>query len=260
MIGSDLELSVILPALLAGFLVLSIHVPLGIEVLQRGIIFIDLAIAQIAALGVIAATILGGDNLAGWMIQLCAAASALSGALLIHWLEDRFTHILEALIGLLFVLAASGGLILASYSPHSNELLRDLLVGQILWVTKTQLLWAVVLYIPLLIFWFGFNRSRRSMRFYVIFSLAVTTSVQLVGIYLVFASLILPALATRLLPDQKIRLITAWCIGLLGYLLGFVASSVFDLPTGAITVWALMLVSLITNTLIKNSGRTSRPR
>jgi len=238
-----LDLSLIAPALLAGALVLSTHVPLGHEVLKRGIIFIDLAIAQIAALGVIAAIVFGGE-LANWQIQVFASLSALLGAALIYGLEQRHKDSLEAIIGILFVLAASGGLILVSYAPHSDELLHDLLVGQILWVSSQQLLWITALYIPLLLIWFKFKR-RNPLVFYLVFSLAVTASVQLVGIYLVFASLILPALASRKIQDRTSRLKVAYSIGLSGYILGLIASIIFDLPTGAVTVWTLLFVVLI---------------
>lgn len=252
MIVSDFDVMLIVPAFLAGALVLSTHVPLGQEVLKRGIIFIDIAIAQIAALGVIAATVFGGE-LATWQIQLFAGLSALAGATLIHWLERRHAHSLEALIGLLFVLAASGGLLLASYAPHSDELLHDLLVGQILWVSYEQLLWVMALYIPLLIIWFTFNCKQRPMLFYLVFSLAVTASVQLVGIYLVFASLILPALASRQIINVKNRLVIAYTIGLAAYFLGLIASLIFDLPMGAITVWTLLLMVLITKPLLNRT-------
>mgnify|MGYP000187125502 FL=1 len=245
---NGLDLSLIAPALLAGALVLSTHVPLGHEGLKRGIIFIDLAIAQIAALGVIAAIVFGGE-LANWQIQVFASVSALLGAGLIYGLEQRHKESLEAIIGILFVLAASGGLILVSYAPHSDELLHDLLVGQILWVSSQQLLWIAALYIPLLLIWFKFNQ-KNPLVFYLVFSLAVTASVQLVGIYLVFASLIVPALACRIIKQAKTRLIYAYSLGLLGYILGVFASITFDLPTGAIIVWTLLVVCLLSQPIL----------
>ncbi len=250
MMGDNFELLLILPAFLAGALVLSTHVPLGQEVLRRGIIFIDIAIAQIAALGVIAATIFGGE-LANWQIQVFAGMSAMSGAAVIHYLERQFPSILEALIGLLFILAASGGLLLASFSAHSEELLRDLLVGQILWVNNQQLLWVAALYAPLLLIWYTVDCRKRPSVFYFVFSLAITASVQLIGIYLVFASLILPALVSRHIINPKKKLIVSYLVGLAGYLLGLVVSILFDLPTGAITVWTLLSMAIITNPVIK---------
>jgi len=240
----------IAPAFLAGALVLSIHVPLGQEVLKRGIIFIDLAIAQIAALGVIAATVYSGD-LTTWEIQLFAGLSALSGALLIHWLERHYNQTLEALIGLLFVLAASGALLLASYAPHSEELLHNLLIGQILWVNYEQLAWVSLLYLPLLLTWFLLRKHQYPMLFYFIFALAITVSVQLIGIYLVFASLILPALATHTMNHRKPALILAYLTGLLAYAIGLLASIALDLPTGAVITWSLFLVAFFVRSGIK---------
>ena len=259
MIWDQFDLTLIVPALLAGALVLSTHVPLGQEVLKRGIIFIDIAIAQIAALGVIAATVLGGE-LASWQIQFCAGLSAVLGAGFIHYLEQYHAKDLEALIGVLFVLAASGGLILASYAANSDELLHELLVGQILWVNTEQLLWVTALYAPLLLLWFTSRTKRSPLHFYLIFSLIVTASVQLIGVYLVFASLILPALATQTIKNPKKRLFYAYITGLTGFILGLLSSVMFDFPTGAITVWMLLLSCLfarllfaraITKTLVK---------
>jgi len=247
---ANIDFALIMPAFLAGVLVLSIHVPLGQEVLKRGIIFIDLAIAQMAALGVIAATVLGGE-LASWQTQAFAGLSALSGAIIIHRLEQNQKQNLEALIGLFFVLSASAGMILVNYAPHSDELLHDLLVGQILWVNSDQLLWVAALYIPLLITWFTIDIRQYPVIFYLVFSLAITASVQLVGIYLVFASLIITALASHSLIQQKNKLMVAYSVGLSGYIVGLTASFILDLPTGAITVWSLFFVAMIAKLFIR---------
>ncbi len=133
-----LDISILGPAWLAGLLVLSTHVLLGQQVLSRGIIFIDLAIAQVAALGVILAQYFGIEE-QGLGVQLAAAAAALSGAGLLTWTERKWPEHQEPLIGSLFVLAATGGLLLLANNPHGGEHLKDLLVGQILWVSLSQL-------------------------------------------------------------------------------------------------------------------------
>ena len=133
------NLSILVPAFVAGLLVLATHVPLGIQVLGRGIVFIDLAIAQIATLGVIAADRVGFEP-AGWVAQAAAVSAALLGAALLTWTEKRWPEIQEALIGVLFALAASGGMILVANNPHGGEHLQELLSGQILWVGYAQLL------------------------------------------------------------------------------------------------------------------------
>ena len=191
-----LDWSIIGPALMAGMLVLSTHVPLGQVVLERGIIFIDLAIAQVAALGVIAAGFLGWEENI-YAVQAAAVGSALVAAGGLNWTERRWPEIQEALIGTLFILAATGSVLLLAENPHGGEYLKDLLVGQILWTTWHMLIPVVVLYAVLLTVWFyGRDRLGRPV-FYATFAFAITASVQLVGVYLVFASLILPALATR---------------------------------------------------------------
>jgi zinc/manganese transport system permease protein len=239
----SLDISILGPAFVAGLLVLSTHVPLGQEVLRRGIIFIDLAIAQIAGLGIIAADSFGWET-DGWEVQLVAITAALLGAGLLNQVEKRLPDIEEALIGVLFVLAATGGILLLANNPHGGEHLKDLLVGQILWVSYDQLWPVALLYAVVLAAWFGMRIKQRRLGFYSLFAITVTASVQLVGVYLVFASLIVPALATRLLPDKQ-RLWLGYVIGLLGYGLGLALSALFDLPSGAIVAWMLAVTAVL---------------
>ena len=190
------QLDLLWPAFAAGVIVLATHVPLGMQVLSRGIIFIDLAVAQVAGLGALAAHLADhGDN--PWVVQGAAVGAALAAALLLQWSERRWPKLQEALIGLLFVLAASGTVLLLSRDAHGGEHLRDLLTGQMLWVSHGQLLAASAASAALLLVWIALGRQGSGLAFYTLFSIAVTVSVQLVGVYLVFASLIVPALATH---------------------------------------------------------------
>jgi len=236
---NGIEIDILLPALLAGLLVLLTHIPLGIKVLERGVIFADLAIAQIAGLGVIIAMLLGFAD-QPLFVQIIAASSALCGAALLAWVEHRLAEVKEACIGLIFVLAASGGILLMSRDTHSDEHLRDMLVGQILWVGNVQLMATALLTIALLALWRWSHLSHRYLGFYSLFALAVTASVQLVGVYLVFASLIVPALATYRI--KQWRKYYAFAIGMAGYALGLLFSTWLDLPAGAAIVWAMALL------------------
>lgn len=238
----QIDLSIIGPAFLAGLLTLSIHVPLGREVLSRGIIFIDLAIAQIAGLGVIAASVLDMD-LSSWQTFLVAGGSAMLGSLLLNWSEKKWQQDQEAFIGVVFVLAATMSILLLANNPHGGDYLQELLAGQILWVDTQQLIYILMLYVPLLVFWFTLRERFGSVGFYLTFALAVTASVQLVGVYLVFASLIIPALATK--HFTKFSLLSAYLVGIIGYGMGLVFSSLFDLPSGAVIVWALAITAVI---------------
>jgi zinc/manganese transport system permease protein len=232
-----LDISILGPACLAGLLVLSTHVPLGQQVLARGIIFIDLAIAQVAALGVILAQYYGIDE-HGYGVQIAAAAAALAGGALLTITDRLWPQFQEPLIGTMFVLAATGSLLLLANNPHGGEHLKDLLVGQILWVSFAQLIPAALFSIVILaLLWFR-RGSLTGLLFYGMFALAITASVQLVGVYLVFASLIVPALATAGMRGTP-RLITAYVIGALGYASGLGLSAVLDLPSGAMIVWTL---------------------
>lgn len=235
--------AILLPALVAGLLVISTHVPLGQEVLKRGIVFIDIAVAQIAGLGVIVAYALDW-TLRGIGMQLAAAGAALLGALALSWCEKRWPQTQEALIGAVFVLAASAGVLLLSHDPHASEQLKELLVGQILWVSVPMLITVTVVYTGVLVLWFTLRRRFERVGFYVLFAISVTASVQLVGIYLVFASLIIPALATREMNGPK-KLMWGYAIGVGGYVAGIAVSALFDLPTGAVTVWMLALAALL---------------
>ena len=193
---SALDLTIIGPALLAGLLVTATHVPLGQRVLERGIIFIDLAIAQVAGLGIIVAYSFNWEP-GGWQVQLIAMTAAILGVLLLNITEKYWPEIQEALIGSLFVLASSGSILLLATNPHGGEQLKELLVGQILWVNYEQLIPVVILYAAILGLWFSYSNRASSIHFYLLFALTITASVQLVGVYLVFATLILPALAIR---------------------------------------------------------------
>ncbi|HEY8949884.1 MAG TPA: metal ABC transporter permease [Rhizomicrobium sp.] len=236
---SSIEFSILLPAFVAGLLVLATHVPLGQQVLTRGIVFIDLAIAQVAGLGVTAADAFGFEP-QGWRVQAAAVGAALIGALLLTWTEKKWPEVQEALIGVLFVVAACVELLILANNPHGGEHLKDLLVGQILFVGWKDLIPVAILYAAILAIWFGLRSRLGNVGFYILFALMVTQSVQLVGIYLVFTSLIIPALASKRFDPSK-RLIVGYLTGLIGYAAGIWASYSFDLPTGAVIVVTLLL-------------------
>jgi zinc/manganese transport system permease protein len=218
------------------------------QVLERGIVFIDLAIAQIAGLGVIAADALGLPG-GAVTVQLAAVCAALGGAALLTWTERRAGRQQEALIGVLFVLAASAGLLLLASNPHGGEHLKDLLVGQILWVGTPQLLaLAAVTALLLAAIAMGWTRRLGRFGFYATFAVAVTASVQVVGVYLVFTSLIVPALAT-LAWSGRTRFAAGYAVGALGLAAGLLLSALFDLPSGPTIVWALAAVALAASRL-----------
>lgn len=236
-----LDLGILWPALLAGLLVSATHVPLGIQVLSRGIVFIDLAVAQIAGLGVVFADWLGFEPM-GAAVQVSALGAALAGALVLHWTERRWPDVQEAVIGVSFVLAANAAILLLAAHPHGAEHLKELLVGQILWVSPARLTWAALAAALIVAVWFGFAARIGRIGFYLLFACAVTVAVQLVGLYLVFATLIVPALATRLLAGA--RMAAAYGVAAMGYAVGLALSMTSDLPAGPLIVCVMTAVAL----------------
>ena len=239
---SALDLSILWPALAAGLLVTMTHVPLGMQVLSRGIVFIDLAIAQIAGLGVIFADFIGLEP-QGWAVQAFALLAALAGALLLTWTDKRWPEVQEAVIGVSFVLAASGALLLVASNAHGGEHLKDLLVGQILWVSPAKLGMVALVYAGLSAIWFFRGGDVGRIGFYMLFACAVTISVQLVGLYLVFTTLIVPALATRSV--ARCRVVIGYALSAAGYALGLVLSTLTDLPSGPSIVWVMTILAMI---------------
>ncbi|WP_417533054.1 metal ABC transporter permease [Marinobacterium stanieri] len=231
------ELELLLPPLVAGLLVLCTHLPLGMQVLARGILFIDLAIAQLAALGSLLAQQMG----AGSMLSIfCGMLLAILGALLVGRLAQRFSEYREALIGLLYVAAASVCLLVLTADPHGGQRLASSLNGDILWVSWPEMLpLALITPVFLLLWWRG--GGRKDAVFYPAFALLVSLSVPLLGIYLVFVTLIAPALVAQLSQSRSWALAGAVC----GYLAGLLLAWQLDWPAGATVVLALLVTSAL---------------
>lgn len=244
----DLTLfSIIAPALVATLLVAATHVPLGVEVLKRGIIFIDLATAQIAGLGAVAATVYLGEA-HGFkdmvIVNAFAFGAAVLSGLFFSWTERNLQRYQEALIGCSFVLAASMALLILANQPLGSDEIKDLLAGQVLFVDWTRIAVIAAVYLPILLIWFKWREKLGRFGFYLIFAIVVTTSVQVVGVYLVFATLIFPALGAQVVTMER-RLPIAYTMSFIGVFLGLIASMLLDYPTGPALVWSLAITALL---------------
>jgi zinc/manganese transport system permease protein len=228
------------PALVAGLMIALTHAPLGLEVLKRGIIFIDLAVAQIAGLGLVMSGVFLHEPSA-WQIQAVALIFAILAGLFFRLIETIMPKQLEAIIGCSFVLSASLALLLLADHPHGGEEIQHLLSGQILFVTWQDVLKHAPVYATILALWFIKPSVRKGIGFYLIFAMAITSSVQLVGVYVVFASLILPALAAI---NSKHKHIAAWMCGISSVLLGILCATIFDTLAGPVIVISYVLVAL----------------
>jgi zinc/manganese transport system permease protein len=230
------------PAFVAGLLVTSTHIPLGMQVLARGIVFIDLAVAQVAGLGVILAHYLGWEP-TGAPVQIAALSAALACAMVLTWTERRWPQVQEAIIGVVFVLGSSAAILLLAHDPRGGENLKELLIGQILWVHTSQLWIVAAIYAAVLALWLSLGERLGRIGFYAMFGCVVTVSVQLVGLYLVFTTLVVPALATYYAKGR--RYLKAYAVGVLGYAVGLLASLWLDLPSGSMIVCAIVAVGLL---------------
>ena len=208
--------------------------------LKRGIIFIDLAVAQIAGLGLLVSNLYLSHNL-GWLSQIVALMFAIIAAFFFKMIENRIKSQQEAIIGVSFVLAASLAILLLADHPTGGEEIRHLLSGQMLFITWPDVFLHLPIYILILVLWF-LPINLNGIGFYILFSLAITSSVQLVGVYVVFASLILPALAAL---KRKRPYKIAWISGLISVLLGILCSVIFDLPAGPILVVSYVIVTIL---------------
>ena len=234
------------PALLVAFCLVGIHTYFGIEVLRRKVIFVDLALAQIAALGATAAFLLGHpvQSVAAYGYSL---SFALLAAVLLACTRSWSGRIpQEALIGVFYVVAAAAGILLIDRAPQGAEHLKQVLTGNILTTGADELVVIAPLYLAiaaihwLLRHWLVRGTSLISeFVFYASFGIVVTSSVALAGVLLVFSFLIIPAAIGVLYADTLARQLTiGWLSGTITSAVGLAASFGFDLPTGAAMVCA----------------------
>ncbi|MDM5272642.1 metal ABC transporter permease [Sulfurovum sp. zt1-1] len=207
-----------------------IHVVLGMEIIKRGVIFTDLAIGQMAAVGMaISIGFLDGNYQ-----TLLTLFFAMLGALLVTY-ATRYVEHIEAFIGILYAFGASSIMILLSNSPQGTELFTKLSAVDILFVSPNDLIIPAILYSMIAILMFSLYRKMtgmvRELSFFILLALTVTSSVQLAGVLVVFVLLVAPALIA--LSQQKFTpLYVAWGSGLFFSCMALVVSYYFDLPTG----------------------------
>ena len=237
-------ISLLAPAMAAGILISLVHVPLGQEVLRRGIIFLDLAVAQFAALGMIlfqALAPLDEYSLSFAYNRLLAGLiAALICAAIFHRIEKRAGQYQEALIGCGFVLAASLGLLVVANSPTGGEEIKHVLEGQIPWTDWSHLFFVLPVFLFAFALW-SFMPTKRGKLFYPLFALTIPFSVSMIGVYLVFASLIFPALAVI---KSKNKFMTGFIVSVVAYFLGLVLSYLIDWPAGPAIVISMAGVGL----------------
>jgi len=252
-------LLILAPALAACVVLTGMHAYLGIHILQRGVIFVDLALAQMAALG---ATVgyLAGFDLHSTECYVASLTFALLGALLLASLRQHAERVpLEALIGILYAVGGAGAVLVLSRAPEGGEELRNLLVGHLLFLRWSEIIEVTILYGLIgVLHWKlrstfllisedapaaqarGVSVRGYDALFYGLFALVVTSSVEMAGVLLVFSFLVAPSICGALLGQSvRTRLFIGWFIGAFASVVGLGLSYVEDLPTGAAVVVVL---------------------
>lgn len=273
-------ISELLPLLWAPFLMClvltGIHAYLGLHVLAREVVFVDIALAQIAALGATAALLVGFD-LESPVSYVFALAAAVVGALVLALTRTRERHVSqEAVIGVVYAVSAAAAVLLVANAPHGAELLRAMLVGNILTVGGGDVLRVAALYAGVgVVHWLcrgpfflistdperawreGWRVRAWDFLFYATFGAVVTSSVRVAGVLLVFSYLIVPALvAITVARATRARLLVGWTFGTVVSVVGILASATLDLPTGATVVCAFGVLLLL-STLVRRAQRGS---
>ncbi len=279
-------IELMLPALVASLILVGIHGYLGIHIIARGVIFVDLALAQVAALGWAAAGLgLGqyaSDLLgipeaeASYAVGLAATLIA-AGLFSISRMQHKYVP-QEAIIGIVYVVASAGTILLAAQAPRGSEHVEELLTGTLLWVTWPEIWKTAIIYGAIgLAHWLlrkrfltislkpetpreqGWRVAWWDFLFYALFGVVVTSSVAIAGVLVVFSFLVIPAVIAFLFTSTPGKLITiAWTSGTLATVLGLYASYKTDLPTGPVVVctFALVLIAaFVVRGALTASGR-----
>lgn len=266
-------MDLMLPALVASLVLVGIHGYLGIHIIAREVIFVDLALAQVAAMGWAAAGLGLAEPLAALPGVSSGAASYLLGlgatlvaaaVLAVTRLEElRVPQ--EALIGIVYVVASAATILLAAQAPRGSEHVEQLLTGSLLWVTWPKILSTTAVYALVgAAHWFlrerfltlsfrpeaaraeGWSVAWWDFVFYALFGIVVTSSVEIAGVLLVFTFLVIPAVIAFLFVRTPGRLLAiAWSAGTVATVVGLYASFRTDLPTGPLVVCAFGLALVV---------------
>jgi len=256
----------LLPAFVASLILTGIHAYLGVHVVERGVIFVDLSLAQIAALGSTVAYLLGNDLHSTTAYLYSLGFTFLGAAIFAFSRVHRKTRIpQEAVIGIVYAVSAAIAILVMSKATQETEHLKEMLVGNILSVTWPELAKTAVLYSLVGVFHYIFRErflvismdeqeaERRGLNvrfwdflFYVSFGFVVTSSVAIAGVLLVFCFLIVPSVTAMLFASRLgPRLAIGWTMGALVSAGGVALSFLLDLPTGAAIVATFGLTLLL---------------
>ena len=242
-----------------------IHCYLGLHVVTRGVIFVDLALAQVAALGAAVALLFGFELGSSQAYYISLGFTFIGAAVfaLGRFRDEKVPQ--EAIIGTVYAVCSATAILVLDRAPHGHEAIRSMLVGSILYVTWPGILKTFLIYVFIgLIHFFlrkkfllisvdihqalerGISVRWWDFIFYVTFGFVVTSSVQIAGVLLVFSYLVVPAVCAMLFARGIFRrLLFGWALGFIASVLGMLASVRWDLPTGASIVSSFGLALIV---------------
>ena len=255
-----MELDLILPPIVAGLLVLSIHAYLGLHVIERGVIFVDLAFAQIAALGTTVGILLGVGH--GPVLLLFALGFTLLGALIFSFTRMEGSAVpQEAIIGITFVVASAAVILIAGLTAEGAEHIRETMTGTLIWVDWPTIGTLAAAYAVVGAFHYVFRRRFLSLTFapervdgrklwdflfYVSFGAVIAFSVDLAGVLMVFSALVIPGVVAFLFTSRfGSALRIAWGVGAIAIVGGIGASFYWDVATGPLLVCAFGILVVV---------------
>jgi zinc/manganese transport system permease protein len=245
-------LDLMIPPIVAGLVILSIHAYLGLHVIARGVIFVDLAFAQIAALGATVGFLLGVEHDTPLALGF-SMGFTLVGALIFAYSRLEETVVpQEAVIGITFVVASAAVILIAGFTAEGAEHIAETLTGTLIWVAWPEILRMAVVYAILGAIYFIFRKPFLSVSlgevdaprtrawdflFYALFGIVISFSVPVAGVLMVFSSLVIPAVVAFLFTSRfSVALLIAWAVGSVTLVTGVVASFRSDIPTGPLLV------------------------
>jgi zinc/manganese transport system permease protein len=261
-----MDLGLFLPPLVACLIIVAIHSYLGLHVIAREVIFVDLSLAQMAALGSAVAILAGSqpDSPSAFLYALGATTLG-AGIFALTRTSERGRVPQEAIIGIVYVVASAAAILVADRTPRGGEAIKDILVGSLLWVTWPVIGRLAAIYAVVGVFhWLlrgrfltisfhpevaaarGWNVRLWDFLFYLSFGIVITFSVPIAGVLLVFSFLVVPAaVAFQFTRRQGALAVTSWVAGVLASATGLWLSFRYDLPTGPLIVCAFGVVLLL---------------
>ncbi len=274
--------SLLLWPLLACIAIAGIHAYLGFHVVERGVIFVDLAMAQVAALGATVGFLVGHDLHAPASRYFSIGSVILGAAVLALLKAERRRIPQEAFIGIVYAVAAAAAILIVDRTPEGTEHIKFMLVGNLLAASPEEVFHSTLLYAAVGFLHFiwrrpffsisrGENHGMRALHvrgwdflFYATFGLVVTESVAIAGVLLVFTYLVVPSVIAMLLTDGAgPRLAVGWIAGIAVSVAGMLASYQFDLPTGATVVTmfgAALALALALRNILGGGGNSAKPK